>query len=237
MQSVYWFCVAIGGVFVALSLVGGGELLDDLEADADFDIDADVDADADFDADFDADADADFDVDANVDTDIDTDSDFQVDTDVALLKAKPHRRKQLPMLLSLLISFKFWTFGGFFFGLTGLVMTRLEPGLGGTVIFAIALAMGIVCGGTLAATLRYLKHRRVDSLVRNEDFSGLVGTVELPFDTHSKGKVFLEVGGSTLHLIARTDEEISFQPGDRVLVVGRSQNRLWVVSNRHTLEP
>ncbi|MGB3672554.1 MAG: hypothetical protein WA783_18665 [Phormidesmis sp.] len=227
MQSVYWFCVAIGGAFVALSLVGGGELLDGLEADADFDVDAD----ADFDADADIDADADF------DTDVDADTDFQVDTDVALLKAKPHRRRQLPMLLSLLISFKFWTFGGFFFGLTGLVMTRLEPGLSSAVVFAIALIMGVVCGGALAAALRYLKHRQVDSLVRNEDFSGLIGTVELPFDTHSKGKVFLEVGGSTLHLIARTDEEISFQPGDRVLVVGRSQNRLWVVSDQHALEP
>jgi len=225
VQSVYWFCLAIGGAFVALSLVGGGELLDGLEADADFDVDAD--------ADFDVDADADFDA----DVDVDAGTDFQVDTDVALLKVKPQRRKRLPMLLSLLISFKFWTFGGFFFGLTGLVMTRLEPGLSSAVVFAIALIMGVVCGGALAAALRYLKHRQVDSLVRNEDFSGLIGTVELPFDTHSKGKVFLEVGGSTLHLIARTDEEISFQPGDRVLVVGRSQNRLWVVSDQHALEP
>ena len=62
-----------------------------------------------------------------------------------------------------------------------------------------------------------------------------MGTVELPFNSTSKGKVFLEVGGSTLHLVAQTDEKIQFQPGDSVLVVGRTENRLWVVSGDHKL--
>ncbi len=44
-----------------------------------------------------------------------------------------------------------------------------------------------------------------------------------------------EVGGSTLHLVAQTDEERSFHPGDPVLVVGRSENRLWVVSVDHAI--
>ena len=229
MQSVYWFCLTIGGAFVALSLVGGGDLVDDLDvdADADFDIDAD--------ADFDVDADVDVDADLDTDVDVDTDSDLQIDTDVELLKTRSRRRRRLPFLLSVLISFKFWTFGGFFFGLTGLVLGATNPELGG-LIFVIAIAMGIFCGGSLVSALRYLKHRQVDSLVRNEDFSGLVGVVELPFDKNSKGKVFLEVGGSTLHLIARTDEDETFAVGDPVLVVGRSQNRLWVVSDKHAMQ-
>ncbi|MGD1900453.1 MAG: hypothetical protein ACFB16_26370 [Phormidesmis sp.] len=223
MESVYWFCLIIGGAFVALSLVGGGDLLDDfdIDADADFDVDTDFDADIDADADFDA--------------DIDADTDLQIDTDVALLKTTARRRRRLPFPLSILTSFKFWTFGGFFFGLTGLVIGATSPELG-ILTFAIALAMGIFCGGALASSLRYLKHRQVDSLMRNEDFSGLVGIVELPFDANSKGKVFLEVGGSTLHLIARTDETESFQVGDRVLVVGREENRLWVVSDKHAMK-
>lgn len=233
MQSVYWFCLTIGGAFVALSLIGGGDLLDDMDIDADADFD--LDADTDFDIDADADLDADFDSDIDSDIDADVEGDVQIDTDVDLLRSSARKRKRIPTWLSILTSFKFWTFGGFFFGLTGLVMGALEPGLGWLVIFAIALLMGIVCGGALVITLRYLKHRQVDSLVRNEDFSGLSGTVELPFDKNSKGKVFLEVGGSTLHLVACTDEEISFQSGDRVLVVGRSQNRLWVVSDKRAI--
>ncbi|MEL7224214.1 MAG: hypothetical protein AAF810_15145 [Cyanobacteria bacterium P01_D01_bin.36] len=224
MQSVYWFCLTIGGAFVALSLVGGGDLLDDVDIDADADFDIDADAGFDVDAGFDAEADADF------DADVDADGDVQIDTDVELLHVA-RKRKQVPAWLSILMSFKFWTFGGFFFGLTGLVLGATNPELG-VLIVAIALIMGIVCGGALVSALRFLKYRKVDSLVRNEDFSGLVGTVELPFDKNSKGKVFLEVGGSTLHLIARTDEAVNFQVGDRVLVVGRSQNRLWVVADK-----
>ena len=221
VQSVYWFCLSIGGVFVALSLVGGGDLVDglDIDADADFDVDADFDI-SDIDPDFDVDADA----------DIDVGDDFQVATDVEMLRSGPRRRRRMPFGLSMLTSFKFWTFGGFFFGLTGLLLSFIEAGWGSWIIFAIALIMGIVCGGSLVGVLRYLKHRTVDSLVRNEDFAGLIGIAELPFDAKSKGKVCLEVGGSTLHLVAQTEDDVSFQPGDPVLVVGRSQNRLWVVA-------
>lgn len=224
MQSVYWFCFAIGGAFVALSMVGGGELFDGLDADADFDVD--LDADADFDTDLDTDGD--------LDIDADSDTDLHVDTDIDLMRAA-HRRR-LPGWLSIFISFKFWTFGGCFFGLTGLLLSTVEPTPSPPTTFAIALAMGIVCGVALVSALRGLKSRKVDSLVRDEDFAGLIGRVELPFDAKSKGKVILEVGGGTLHLVAQTDEERDFRPGEPILVVGRSQNRLWVVSAENHLE-
>lgn len=231
MQSVYWFCFAVGGVFVALSMLGGGELLGEGDADFDADLDADLDIDAevDFDAGFDADSDLDVgDVGAEA-------GDLQVDTDLDLVRSTRRKRRSLNPL-SILTSFKFWTFGGCFFGLTGLLIGALEPDLPAMVLFAIALIMGIVCGGVLVSVLRGLKNRQVDSLVRNEDFAGLLGTVELPFDANSKGKVVLEVGGSTLHLVAQTDEQKSFQPGEPVLVVGRTNNRLWVVSAQDSFE-
>jgi membrane protein implicated in regulation of membrane protease activity len=218
VQSIYWFCFAIGGAFVALSMVGGDDFLGDVDAD----FDADLDTDADFDADLDADA--------------DVDGDLQIDTDIDLLRS-PSRRRRLPALLSILTSFKFWTFGGCFFGLTGLVVSASDPSASPQAVFVIALAMGLLCGATLVSILRGLKNRQVNSLVRNEDFAGLVGIVELPFDGRSKGKVRLEVGGSTLHLVAQTDEERSFQPGDPILVVGRTQNRLWVVSAENSIKP
>nr|WP_228024441.1 hypothetical protein [cf. Phormidesmis sp. LEGE 11477] len=221
----------IGGIFVALSLVGGDALEDfDADADVDFDVELDTDVDADFDADADFDGDFDNDFDGDVDADADTDTDLQIDTDPDLLRAHARKQKRSFFSLSMLTSFKFWTFGGFFFGLTGLVMGALEPGLGSGLIFAIALMMGLLCGGTLVGVLRQLKHRQVDSLLRNEDFAGLVGVVELPFDPQSKGKVTLEVGDATLHLIAQTDEARDFSVGDPVLVVGRTHDRLWVVS-------
>ncbi|MEO1392488.1 MAG: hypothetical protein AAFV90_06230 [Cyanobacteria bacterium J06634_5] len=220
MQSIYWFCFAVGGAFVVLSMVGGGDFLGDADIDADFDADLDADLDADFDADL----------------DVEADTDFQIDTDVELARSPAaKRRKRMPVWLSILTSFKFWTFGGCFFGLTGLLLSWVEPGLAPVIGFVIALLVGMICGGTLVSILRRLKNRQVNSLVRNEDFAGLPGTVELPFDANSKGKVLLEVGGSTLHLVAQTDEQKSFEPGDPILVVGRSQNRLWVVSAENTL--
>lgn len=220
MQSVYWFCFAIGGAFVALSMVGG-----DLLGDADADFDADLDAD--FDTDLDADMDADLDADASVEADSGIDT--QIDTDIDLLR-NSRRRRRMPAWLSILTSFKFWTFGGCFFGLTGLLISFSEPDLSDSFVFWVALAVGLLCGTALVSALRGLKNRQVNSLVRNEDFAGLLGTVELPFDMSSKGKVLLEVGGSTLHLVAQTDEQKAFQTGDPVLVVGRTNNRLWVVS-------
>ena len=218
MQSVYWFCLVIGGCFVALSTIGG-DLFDGADVDADLDIDADFDAD--------------FDVDADIDADVDVDTDLQVDTDLDLLRDR--RKRRFPRWLSILLSFKFWTFGGCFFGLAGVLLTATQPELAGITVLIFSLITGVVCGVALVSVIRGLKNRQVDSLVRNEDFAGLLGTVELPFDSESKGKVFLEVGGSTLHLVAQTDEKRVFQPGDEVLVVGRNENRLWVVSSDHKL--
>ena len=214
MQSAYWFCLVVGGAFVALSTIGG-DLFDGA------DIDADIDADADFDAE------------VELDSDLEADSDLQIDTDLDLLREK--RKRRLPAWLSILLSFKFWTFGGCFFGLSGVLLSATQPELASLTVFLFSIVVGIFCGGTLVSALRALKFRQVNSLVRNEDFAGLLGTVELPFDASSKGKVFLEVGGSTLHLVAQTDEKILFQPGDAVLVVGRTQNRLWVVSAERQL--
>ncbi len=220
MQSVYWFFLVIGGAFVVLSTIGG-DLFDGADVDADLDLDVN--------ADFDLDAE----LDADIDADVDTDANFQVDTDVDLLRDR--RKRRFPRWLSILLSFKFWTFGGCFFGLAGILLSATQPELSGLTVLIFALATGVICGVALVSALRGLKYRQVDSLVRNEDFAGLIGTVELPFDSMSKGKVFLEVGGSTLHLVAQTDEKIEFRPGDSVLVVGRTENRLWVVSSDHKL--
>lgn len=205
LQSVYWFCFILGGVFVAIAILGGPA---ELDSDADFDMDADGDLDTD------------------LDTDGDVSVDYEIDTDAALAQNLPRRR----LSLGILTSFKFWTVGSCFFGLTGLVLTWLSAAWPPQLIFLLALAMGTLIGGSLATLLRVLRRRQVDSLVRTEDFAGLVGIVELPFDASSKGKVRLEIRGSVLHLIALTDDQRSFEPGDSVLVVGAANNRLWVVS-------
>jgi len=216
VQSVYWFCFVIGGVFVAIATLGGA-------GDTDFDAEADVDFDADFDADADIDLDGDLDLEA-----ADADFDAQVDTDLQLLRKV---KGAYVFSLNILTSFKFWTVGGFFFGLTGLGLSWVQPNWPSPLIFTTALMMGILLGGTLAVALRHLARRHADSLIRTEDFAGRMGIVELPFDAKSKGKVRLELRGSVLHMMALTDDTKQFVPGDKVLVVNVESNRLWVVSD------
>jgi len=169
----------------------------------------------------------------------DYDFDAQLDDDLELVDAperlpseSPRLRRRAPWysVFGIVKSLKFWTFGLCFFGLTGLVLSNLAIGLAPALVAIAAVLMGIICGSLVAGSLRVLQRRQVDSLVRSNDLVGLTGTVEVPFDQASRGKVRLLAKGNMIDLIAYTDDVKPFQPGDRVLVVGMEQNRLWVVS-------
>ena len=167
---------------------------------------------------------------------LDGDTPFESDLDIAAPGV--HTRDQLSAFqpkpranpIGIVCSLKFWTFGVCFFGLTGLVLSSLSIRLPEPLIITAAVGMGIVCGALVAGTLRALRERHANSLVRAEDVVGLAGVVTLPFDRNSRGKVQIKVKGSQVERIAYTDENLEFQLGDRVLVVGVEQERLWVVS-------
>jgi membrane-bound ClpP family serine protease len=95
----------------------------------------------------------------------------------------------------------------------------------------ISVAVGIF-GGILIVLLLSIFRRRqiVNSLVTPQDFLGLACTVEIPFDAHSKGKVSLNVKESHLEVVARTTESKEFAKGEKVFIVGRENNLVWVVS-------
>lgn len=166
----------------------------------------------------------------------DQDVDIQWD-DVEWAAAK-ERSPRAPRyaIFSILKTLKFWTFALCFFGLTGLVLSHLPVGLPPNFIAIAAVLMGIVCGSLVAGSLRFLGQRQVDSLVRANDLVGLTGIVEVPFDRTNRGKVRLVLKGSTIDLIASTDDEQPLQQGDRVLVVSADQNRLWVVAAQEDFE-
>lgn len=142
--------------------------------------------------------------------------------------------------VNILTSLRFWTVSSCFFGLTGLLLSWLYPSLGDGFILAIALTMGLLIGSAIASTLMALHYRQINSLVRSSDLAGLMGQVEIPFDANSKGKVRVNVRGSLVDFVARTDETTQFEVGDRVLIVGTDGpecNRLWVVSTELPSEP
>ncbi|HEY9657462.1 MAG TPA: NfeD family protein [Allocoleopsis sp.] len=214
MLSVYWFCFAIGGVFVLLAVLGG---VDGANFDAHFDFDSDIELASDADSNFDSDVEV---------------SDPGDRPPVALFQ-RPRPSPWL-FLQGMLKSLKFWTFGLCFFGLTGLVLSHLLLPAG--VVAIAAVIMGILCGAMVTGALQVLRRRQTDSLVRANDLVGLTGVVELPLSANSRGKVRLRVKGSVVDFIAYTEEPKEIAPGEQVLVVGMEQNRLWVVAAEKLVE-
>ncbi len=168
---------------------------------------------------------------------VDFDSDF--DPDIELNDRSnsihnngnnPYNRSKSFKLGFPFLSLRFWTFGGCFFGLTGVILSLLTPTLSPLSMAIIAIVMGVFCGTAMVWTLRSLRQQQADSLVRSQDLLGLMGVVELPFDCHSQGKIRIAVKGSTVGFVALTTDEKSFNPGDQVFVVGRENNKVWVVS-------
>jgi membrane protein implicated in regulation of membrane protease activity len=99
------------------------------------------------------------------------------------------------------------------------------------IIAGISVAIGIVLGA-FVVWLIYIQRRRqvVDSLVRTNHIVGRSGTVEIPFDSSTQGKVRVNVKGSLVDFVAFTDEAKEFSQGDRVFVVDMKRNKVWVVS-------
>ena len=168
------------------------------------------------------DIDTDFDFDAEVSANID---DIDVGTQIDQTLTALRDRWWLPFL-----SLRFWTFALCFFGLTGLLITLMQPSLAGWVGALIAVLMGLFCGLVAALVLRSLGRQSVSSLICPETLTGQIAMVEIPFDANSRGKVCLRLRDSTISFFAITQEERSFQRGDSVLVVGLEHNKLWVAS-------
>jgi membrane protein implicated in regulation of membrane protease activity len=170
----------------------------------------------------DIDGDFDFNLHADVPTHID---DIDVGTQIDQTLTALRDRWWLPFL-----SLRFWTFALCFFGLTGLLLSWLQPGLAHWLVALMALLMGLFCGLVAALVLRSLSRESVSSLIRPEELTGQMGTVEIPFDTHSRGKVSLSLRGSTVSFFAITQEEREFRQGEKVLVVGMERDKLWVAA-------
>ena len=89
------------------------------------------------------------------------------------------------------LSLRFWTFALCFFGLTGILVSLAQPELVSGLVALIASVMGLLCGTAAAFVLRALGSNQVNSLTRPDELAGQIGTVEIPFDANSRGKVRL----------------------------------------------
>lgn len=166
---------------------------------------------------------ADFDHDFDPDLEIADNDNKALEGEGIIDTWRDRKRLRLPFT-----SFKFWTFGSCFFGLTGIALSLLTS-LSPLNVAVLAIAVGSLCGISMVWSLRFLR-QGADSLVRPGDAIGLMGTVVIPFDRQSQGKVQLDIKESRVEFMAFTDEPKELARGDKVFVVEMKNHKVWVVS-------
>ncbi|NER32115.1 MAG: NfeD-like protein [Symploca sp. SIO1C4] len=168
-----------------------------------------------------------------VDFDHHFDADIEITDNSALTQtgeALPSRRRLRRHWLGLpVFSFKFWSFGSCFFGLTGIMLSMLRPTMPQFIVATISVAVGSFLGTAIVRVLRSLQQNQADSLVRPSDVVGLSGIVEIPFDSMTKGKVRVKVRGSIVDFVAFTTNCQSFLQGEKVFIVEMKGNKVWVM--------
>lgn len=77
------------------------------------------------------------------------------------------------------------------------------------------------------------KKQTANSLLDSHKFIGLFGTVKIPFDNQTKGKIRVNFQGSIFDLIARSYSAQKFLIGDEVFVIEVQNNEVWVISKEN----
>jgi membrane protein implicated in regulation of membrane protease activity len=118
-----------------------------------------------------------------------------------------------------LFGIRFWSFGGAFFGLTGLLLR----GLGGDglapLVPAIASVVGAGAGLGASAIFRMLSRDTVGQVKGAAALVGREGLLLLPVDRGQRGKVRLaQPGGGHVDMVAESDDD-ALGTGATVLIV------------------
>jgi membrane protein implicated in regulation of membrane protease activity len=189
---VYVFALVLGGILLVTSIVMGGDDASDVDSDLDTSVDTDVDADA----------------------DVDVDHGQQgLHTDLA------DTHGTIAGLFTAFLSLRFWTFFAAFFGLTGLVIDGLDLVAGHVIPLGLASGMGVLTGYGAVSVLRYFATSETGAAADSADYVGKNARVMLPIASDTTGKVRLQLKGTTVDLLATSDEPTPFAVGDEVLIV------------------
>ena len=163
------------------------------------------------------------DSDADADTDVHVDADAEADAGHGQQTVHDHALGDShgsPLgFFATVLSLRFWTFFLAFFGLTGVAVDGLELVPGTWPPLALAVAVGAGTGYVAVAVVRALAHSESGRIATASDYLGATVRVLVPVSRTEMGKVRLEVRGTTVDLLARTNDEGSFPAGARAMVV------------------
>ncbi|NJN23645.1 MAG: hypothetical protein HC810_03625 [Acaryochloridaceae cyanobacterium RL_2_7] len=92
-------------------------------------------------------------------------------------------------------------------------------------------------GSLVALTFHILRYRIPTGMDQPDDYIGLVGSVEIPIDQKTRGKIRVQFRDGSRELLARTSDEVSLNVGDRIMIVGMEDNHAWVVAESSLHDP
>lgn len=122
-------------------------------------------------------------------------------------------------LFTAFLSLRFWMFFLAFFGLTGLVLDGLDVVPNQTLALVLALGMGLLTGEVTVYVFRRLAHSETSTAAGTLDYIGKSGRVLVAVGGGQLGKVRLTLKGTTVDVLATSDEERPFAPGEEALVI------------------
>ncbi len=122
-------------------------------------------------------------------------------------------------LFTAFLSMRFWMFFLAFFGLTGLVLDGLDLIPSNGLALALSLGMGLATGLITVAVFRHLSTSETSTAASVGDYVGKSGRVLIGFGAGNLGKLRLTLKGTTVDVLATTDEERPFTVGEDALVI------------------
>jgi hypothetical protein len=98
-------------------------------------------------------------------------------------------------------------------------------------ILIISVIIGIVVSVIFVIFLKISRGKKqtISSLLDSRKLVGLFGTVQIPFDNQTKGKIRVNFQGSIIDLMARSNSAQQFLIGDEVFVIEAKNNEVWVI--------
>ncbi len=138
-------------------------------------------------------------------------------------------------LLWPLRSVRFWTFFLAFFGLTGLVFDGLDltgPGLA----LGLAVGVGLLLGGGAAGVIRWLASEQAGRAPRSNDYVGRSARVVVPVKKGGLGKVRVEIGGTSVDVLAVTDDEEGIAAHEEAMIIEMDGTQARVVRAEESVD-
>lgn len=131
-------------------------------------------------------------------------------------------------LFTAFLSLRFWMFFLAFFGLTGLVLDGLDLLESSLIALVISLAMGLITGQVTVAVFRSLSASETSTAAGPGDYIGKSGRVLVGFGPGTLGKLRLTLKGTTVDVLATSDDDRPFSSGDEAMVIQMNETTAMV---------